>query len=421
MLVYELLTGASPFTLEGERNNQQEISKRILRAEPPIPSYLSPNVQDFLRSLLVREPRNRLGYNGAASIKAHPFFAEINWRDLAERRVPAPFKPKISHELDVSNFSEEFTKLEPNISKLIAEDKNKQQAQQQQPQVMVNVADFEHKFANYNYISPSVVLDQQDSEETSQRRVSAAEISDNDDINSENKKKTRKKKKTVENKMYNEDDKSDSVIFLSSVPPTVTSDKIKKERKSKTKKQHFRNVKPDGLAAKLAEKAASVNAGNTERDFYKHYYLDEDGRLGNGSYSICRKARHLVNGQEYAVKIVASHMRRDSLKGSTYDAATREVQMLQACGGHPNIVQLVDWYQDEAKTYLVLELLRGGELLSRIRRQGKFNEQEAWPVFKQLVMAVEYLHSKGIVHLDLKPEVGFFHVHSCLISVLFCF
>lgn len=89
--------------------------------------------------------------------------------------------------------------------------------------------------------------------------------------------------------------------------------------------------------------------------------------------------------------------------------------MLQACGGHPNIVQLVDWYQDEAKTYLVLELLRGGELLSRIRRQGKFCEQEAWPVFKQLVMAVEYLHSKGIVHLDLKPEVSCHFVCACVV------
>lgn len=37
VLTYELLTGASPFTVEGERNTQQEISRRILRTTPPIP------------------------------------------------------------------------------------------------------------------------------------------------------------------------------------------------------------------------------------------------------------------------------------------------------------------------------------------------------------------------------------------------
>ncbi|KAJ8926220.1 hypothetical protein NQ314_021429 [Rhamnusium bicolor] len=37
VLTYELLTGASPFTVEGERNTQQEISRRILKTTPPIP------------------------------------------------------------------------------------------------------------------------------------------------------------------------------------------------------------------------------------------------------------------------------------------------------------------------------------------------------------------------------------------------
>ena len=41
VLTYELLTGASPFTVEGEKNTQQEISKRILKCEPPMPDFLS--------------------------------------------------------------------------------------------------------------------------------------------------------------------------------------------------------------------------------------------------------------------------------------------------------------------------------------------------------------------------------------------
>lgn len=49
VLTYELLTGASPFTVEGERNTQQEITKRIVRCSYPVPPDVSPQVQDFIK------------------------------------------------------------------------------------------------------------------------------------------------------------------------------------------------------------------------------------------------------------------------------------------------------------------------------------------------------------------------------------
>ena len=61
VLTYELLTGASPFTVEGDRNTQPDISKRILNLEPMMPDFLSSEVKDFIPKLLVKEPRKRLG------------------------------------------------------------------------------------------------------------------------------------------------------------------------------------------------------------------------------------------------------------------------------------------------------------------------------------------------------------------------
>ena len=46
-------------------------------------------------------------------VKAHPWLTHINWERVLARHVPAPFKPVISDELDVSNFAEEFTAQEP--------------------------------------------------------------------------------------------------------------------------------------------------------------------------------------------------------------------------------------------------------------------------------------------------------------------
>lgn len=58
-------------------------------------------------------------------------------------------------------------------------------------------------------------------------------------------------------------------------------------------------------------------------------------------------------------------------------------------------------------TYLVLELLRGGELLEHIRKKRHFSESEASQILRSLVSAVSFMHEEaGVVHRDLKPEVG---------------
>lgn len=97
VLTYELLTGASPFTVEGERNTQQEISRRILKSNPPIPDSLGKDVADFISKLLVKDPRKRLGggEEDAKELKRHAFFKNLNWDALANKKLPAPFKPVI--------------------------------------------------------------------------------------------------------------------------------------------------------------------------------------------------------------------------------------------------------------------------------------------------------------------------------------
>lgn len=109
------MTGASPFTVEGEKNSQQEISRRILKQEPPTPKQLSPEATDFISRLLVKDPRKRLGGGprDATELKEHPYFTRapspFSWEALEKREIPPPFKPKIAYELDTSNFAEEFT------------------------------------------------------------------------------------------------------------------------------------------------------------------------------------------------------------------------------------------------------------------------------------------------------------------------
>lgn len=97
--------------------------------------------------------------------------------------------------------------------------------------------------------------------------------------------------------------------------------------------------------------------------------------------------------QRYAVKIV--YLKHD---------VSREVEALQACQGHQNIVRLHEVLKDERHTYILMELLSGGELFERIRECRKFTEKEAVLFFMQIVQAVHHMHLKNIAHRDLKAE-----------------
>lgn len=84
--------------------------------------------------------------------------------------------------------------------------------------------------------------------------------------------------------------------------------------------------------------------------------------------------------------------------------SSQEIEALQLCQDHKNIVQLIEFIKDRHYNYIVFELLNGGELFSRIRDCSYLTEESARPYFLQLVDAVSFMHSKKIVHRDLKPE-----------------
>lgn len=146
--------------------------------------------------------------------------------------------------------------------------------------------------------------------------------------------------------------------------------------------------------AKQHDNLTLLNKHLNDSPFFQSYDIDlNDDIIGDGTFSICRKCVHKLTRKEYAVKIVSRA--RD---------CTQEINLLRACQGHPNIVTLHEFIQDETHSYLVLEYLRGGELFERIRKKSKFTESEASGILRKLVAAVSFMHSRGVVHRDLKPE-----------------
>uniref|UniRef100_A0ABM5FY94 Ribosomal protein S6 kinase n=1 Tax=Pogona vitticeps TaxID=103695 RepID=A0ABM5FY94_9SAUR len=126
--------------------------------------------------------------------------------------------------------------------------------------------------------------------------------------------------------------------------------------------------------------------------FTDGYEIKED--IGIGSYSVCKRCVHKATEAEFAVKIIDKSKRDPS----------EEIEILLRYGQHPNIITLKDVYDDGKYVYLVMELMRGGELLDRILRQKCFSEREASAVLCTITKTVDYLHSQGVVHRDLKPS-----------------
>ena len=95
MLVYELLTGRSPFYKPGLM--QVDMFKTIVRVEYEIPESVDAVSADFIRKLLVRNPAKRLGNlsNGSQDVCDHPFYESVEWKKLQKKDLKAPWTPII--------------------------------------------------------------------------------------------------------------------------------------------------------------------------------------------------------------------------------------------------------------------------------------------------------------------------------------
>ncbi|XP_006634840.2 MAP kinase-interacting serine/threonine-protein kinase 1 [Lepisosteus oculatus] len=151
-------------------------------------------------------------------------------------------------------------------------------------------------------------------------------------------------------------------------------------------------------SGKKRKKKRKTKATDSFTGNFNDVYKLTDELLGQGAYAKVQGCVSLQNGKEFAAKIIEKNV------GHSRSRVFREVETLYQCQGSRNILELIEFFEDETRFYLVFEKLRGGSILTHIQSRKHFDEREASRVVRDIATALDFLHTKGIAHRDLKPE-----------------
>ena len=131
--------------------------------------------------------------------------------------------------------------------------------------------------------------------------------------------------------------------------------------------------------------------------------FDPGARLGRGAFAVVHRAYDRQLEKNVAVKAVSLPADEVGSESFTKKRLLREVGLLRTLK-HPNIISLYDSFEEPNELHLILELLEGCTLAKCLAKRGALREAEAAEVARQLVDALAYMHSLGVIHRDVKPE-----------------
>jgi len=153
-------------------------------------------------------------------------------------------------------------------------------------------------------------------------------------------------------------------------------------------------IRCDGSVSELSH---SVNDSAKGLRFDQVYHIKEE--LGEGGFAVVYRCIHKDRRLSYAVKEV-NNMNYET----SGENVIEEIHALKRLREGPYIVRLLDVFRGPEETHLIMEQMKGGDLLGRLGEKEVFSECDSRRISRKLIEAVVYCHKKCIVHRDIKLE-----------------
>ena len=133
-------------------------------------------------------------------------------------------------------------------------------------------------------------------------------------------------------------------------------------------------------------------------NFFDYYEMLDD--LGEGIFGVVKLGLYKKTKERVAIKII----KKESTKQNDMELVRTEIDIMKLCH-HPNIVRLLDHFENAEYIFIVMEYIAGGDL-SEYMKKNKYNfsEERVAQIIYQITQGLKYLHHFGIIHRDLKPD-----------------
>ena len=147
----------------------------------------------------------------------------------------------------------------------------------------------------------------------------------------------------------------------------------------------------DNFTQKLKEAFGYLN-------FFDYYEMLDD--LGEGIFGSVKLGVEKKTKERVAIKII----KKKKAKPSDIELVRTETDVMKLCH-HPNVVHLLDHFENAEYIFIVMEYIRGGRLTDYMKeKKFNFTEKRAAELIYEISIGVKYLHKYGIIHRDLKPD-----------------
>lgn len=128
-----------------------------------------------------------------------------------------------------------------------------------------------------------------------------------------------------------------------------------------------------------------------------------ENAIGQGGFGITYKATHNYLGQTVVIKTLNEELRREGYFERFEQQFVAEAQRLAKCL-HPNIVRVLDFFEEDGRSFIVMDYIPGLTLAELVAPGKPLGEAQAIHYIRQIGSALKVVHENGLLHRDVKPQ-----------------